>query len=180
MSQAINFFAQNQRKLEDREKNDRRSFFVVGILGLSSFIFFAVLLAINFYYQAQSNELKTQIEVINQQLTQKSQQEKSYLTFYNKLTKIQEFVDKRTPGTQALRDTYLHFTTKNIALSNSTYDYYTKNLQITLISNSVFSLSEVFSLAQDQTWRNQYQKVEFVSLNRGSNGVYTLKMNLEL
>lgn len=180
MSQAINFFAQNQRKLEEREKNDRRSFFLVGGLTLASVVFFAILFGIGYYYQTQLKTLKTQIGNANQQISQGNQQEKSYLSFYSKLNKIQELVQKRTPGTKSLRDTYLHFTTKNIAVSSATYDYYTKNLELTLISNSVFSLSELFSLAHDQEWRQQYQKVELLSLNRGSNGIYTLKMSLEL
>jgi hypothetical protein len=180
MSQIINFFAQNQRKLEEREKNDRRSFFLVGGFSLVSIIFFAILFSIGFYYQTQLNHLKTQITNANQEISNDNQQEKSYLSFYSKLNKIQELIQKRSPGTQSLKETYLHFTTKNIALSNATYDYYTKNLELTLISNSVFSLPELFSLIHDQEWRQQYQKIELSSLNRSDNGIYTLKMSLEL
>lgn len=180
MNQEINFFAQNQRQLEDREKNDRRSFFLVASLSIISVVFFAILFGISYYYQNQLNQLKAQITQANQQISQDNRQEKSYLSFYSKLNKIQELIQKRTPGTKTLKNIYLHFTTKNIAVSSITYDYYAKNLELTLTSNGVFSLTELFSLTQDQDWRQQYQKVELLSLNRSSNGTYTLKMNLEL
>lgn len=180
MSQEINFFAQNERQLQDREKNDQRSFFLVVSLSIVSLVFFAILFGISYYYQTQLDQLKNQVAAANQEISQNNQQEKSYLGFYSTLNKIQELIQKRTPGTNSLSNTYLHFTTKNIALSSANYDYYTKNLELTLVSNSVFSLTELFSLTQDQQWRSQYQKVTLLSLNRGNNGTYTLKMNLEL
>jgi hypothetical protein len=77
-------------------------------------------------------------------------------------------------------DNYGYFTTLDTAVANSLYDYYTKNIELTLTSNSVFSLDDLMGLVHDSGFQDDYLAVEILSLNRDINGVYHLKVNLSM
>lgn len=180
MTQEINFLAQNKVKLEARNKSDRHSFLFIGSLSGTAVLFFLVLVGISIYYQQQLKTLASQKASIETQLTATNAVEKDYLTFYSKLAKVSELIRQRTPGVAAVRDAYTHFTTLNTALTSTNYDYYTKTMDLTLVSNSVFALPQLFELIQDSDYRSQYADVQILTLSRSSNGTYTLKVKVEL
>ncbi len=180
MPQEINFLAKNKAQLEARNKSDRQSFLFISVLGSITVVFFLTLLGIQIYYRQQIEQVQKNIDAVTNQLNLDESVTATYLTFHSKLAKLEELIAQRNAGTQALRDMYLHFTTENTAVKNTTYDYYTKNVELTLSCNSVFALSQLVSLIQDSAFREKYQKIEMLSLRRSNNGNYTLEVSIEL
>ena len=180
MPENINFLAKEQKIIQTREKNDKRSFAFVFFLVAVAGIAFAVIWFINNYYQGQISQVESQIASIKNTITQNQNQEKEYLIFYEKLTKLAQLISQRSHGTQSLVSTYDYFLTENTSVASSVYDYYTTNLELDLVCNSVFSLPTLFELVHDPQFTSQYQNVELLSLNRTAEGTYRLKINLEL
>ena len=107
-----------------------------------------------------------------------SGKESDYLSFYEKLKKISLLSDKRTHATKSLVDTYTYFTTPDTAVVNSIYDYYAKNIELTLSANSVFALEKLINLVQNPEFRQNYQSVEINELTRTASGYYRLNLTL--
>lgn len=180
MSQDINFLTQNKNRLEQRTKEDRRSFFLIVTISIIVVVLFVVLLFVSKYYQDQIAKVAAQRTEIENNILRGDQRTKSYLIFYSKLQKLLELTQERAGGTEAIVSTYRYFTRRNTAITHSLYDYQAHTLELTASSNSIFSLPELFSLIQDQNFQNTYQSVEILSLNRLGNGTYSLKILLEI
>lgn len=180
MSSDINFLAKQKVNLERRDRTDRTSFiFVVALLAIAGLIFLG-LWYVNNNYRTQIAGVDNEKRTLEQRLTQNQNQELDYLVFYEKVRKLTELIGNRSHGTEALVDSYRYFTTLNTAVSQSVYDYYTQNLELTLACDDVFSLPRLFQLVQDPEFTSQYQTVELLSLTRDDNGQYKLQVNLEL
>ncbi|MDO5561300.1 MAG: hypothetical protein Q4G02_00810 [bacterium] len=180
MSQDINFLKQNKNQLEQRTKEDRRSFLLIVTISVIVVVLFITLLLVSQYYQNQIDKVATQRAEIENNILRGDQRTKSYLIFYSKLQKLVDLTEERAGGTEALVSTYQYFTRKNTAITESLYDYQAHTLELTVSSNSIFSLPELFSLIQDQNFQKTFQSVEILSLNRLGNGTYSLKILLEI
>ena len=180
MSENINFLAKEQKIIESRNKNDKRSFFFVFFLVAVAGIAFAVIWFINNHFIGQINQVEKQVASIKNTISSNQNREKEYLIFYEKLTKLAQLIKQRSHGTRSLVSTYDYFLTEDTSIASSTYDYYTTNLELDLVCNSVFGLPTLFNLVHDPQFVSQYQNVELLSLNRTAEGTYRLKINLEL
>jgi predicted PurR-regulated permease PerM len=180
MAANINFIAQQQKQVEKRDRSDKKTFIATLVLAV---VFALAFGGLTFW----ENKVKKEIQnILDQQLNTKRQieamstEQNNFLAFYEKLTKLTTLMNKRSHGTTSLVDTYERFTNQNTAVINSTYDYYTQSIDITLACNSVFALPELFALIQAPDFQAQYQAVSLQQLRRGANGQYQLSLSLTL
>ncbi len=176
----INFLHQNKSLLESRDQSDKKSFFFIAIFTTIVVLIFIALLVVENYYKKKLAALANEQQRIEQALLDGDKQERRYLSFHSKLQKTDEILTKQTHGTQSLIQTFEYFTTQNVAIRKSIYDYYLTSIELTLTCNSVFSLKELFALVQAEEFRQQYQQVELLSLSRSGDGTYTLDVDLKL
>jgi hypothetical protein len=180
MAENINFIAKQQKIVEKRDRSDKKVFISTLVLAI---VFAAVWGGLQFW----ESSIKTEIDgILQQQKTTTDQieamntEQNNFLAFYEKLTKLTKLIDNRSHGTASLVDTYEYFTTENIAVTSSTYDYYTKSLDLTLACNDVFALPELFNLIHASEFRQQFETVTLMTLNRTATGRYQLTLSLTL
>jgi hypothetical protein len=180
MTEVINFVAKQEREIAIRDRSDKRGL-VASLTAIGIFVIaYVVLLVVNNNYKEELAVIESAKTKATNSIKADSNNELQYLAFYMKVKKLTELIEKRSGGTESLVDSYSYFTTTDTALVDVLYDYYTRTIELTLTSNSVFSLANLVSLIQDPTFQADYVGVEIISLNRDVNGVYHLKVNLSM
>lgn len=178
MADNINFLQQQQKQFAKRDKGDKWA--LIAVVGAASIV--ALIYGSLLYYQInlskQIEAEKTRQQNLERDILAMSGKESDYLSFYEKLKKISLLSDKRTHATKSLVDTYTYFTTPDTAVVNSIYDYYAKNIELTLSANSVFALEKLINLVQNPEFRQNYQSVEINELTRTASGYYRLNLTL--
>ncbi len=176
----INFLSKQQIQFKKRDKLDKKSFYVVIVLTIIVLIIFGSLWFTNNWYQNQIKQVKNNQQNLEKTIQANQNREKDYLAFYQKIQKLTELIAQRSQGTTTLINDYNYFTTPTTAIQSTSYDYYTKNLEVTLACNNVFALKQLLDLVQNETYNQKFNYVELLSLMRNSEGVYQLKVNIEL
>ncbi|MBQ6154641.1 hypothetical protein IJJ27_02250 [bacterium] len=180
MPQEINFLAREQQVVQSRSQVDRKATIYMVILVLIITLVYGVAWYFNSSYRQQLASVQRQIDNTRQSLEQNSSQEREFLIFHEKYSKLARLMSQRKGGVEALVDTYSYFLTPDTSVLSSTYDYYSHILDLELTCNSVFSLTRLMNLVHDPEFSARYRSLELVDLSRQANGTYKLEISLEV
>jgi hypothetical protein len=180
MPTTINFLSAKQKQIAKREKVDKIVCLVVVIILL---VVAGVYGGVYYWGRKVTEEgrlAQADLDQVTAQIRQTTEQEAAYLSFYDKVKKLELLLEKRSHGTNALVETYYYLTTPSTAITNTTYDYYTKTIELTLMASSAFGVETLRSLLQAKEFQELYTQVQMNTLSRSGTGSYQMQVVLTL
>ena len=180
MPQEINFLSKQKEIAQSRATADKKSLVYLIVISVITAIAYASVLAVDGYYQVQANQIKQDIATTKQKIEAASDAQEDYLAFYEKAQMLSNILSLREGGVETLKQTYDHFQSADVAIVSSIYDYDAREVELRIECNSLFSLEELLTKAQDPEFRQLYPNVTLTGLTRSNNGTFQLKMILEI
>lgn len=183
MSQEINFLARQQEIHASRVETDRKATLWLIALVAATVAVWGSAYGINWYFRRHTAIAQAETKSITEKIAANANSEQEYLNFYEKITKLQELLNQRLGGTDSIVYTYAYFgqtPRHDSTVVDSTYDYTTHELVVTIGCSNVFCVSDVMNLITAPDFKEKYPSLLIASLSRQDDATYQIVLDLNL
>jgi len=179
----INFLAKKQAIHESRVEADHKATIGLIILVTITALIWGGAWGTNQYFRNRARAATQQTSTIKDAITANANSEQEYLNFYEKVERLRELLEKREGGTDSIIYTYAYFgqnARHDSAIIDTSYEYATKELAITIGCSNVFCIADMLKLINNDEFRARFPQHLATNLTRTNEGAYQLTLNITL
>ena len=178
----INFLEEANRKAALQAVQDRKMLLgavgllivmVVGWLGIATY---------GWSVQAETTRITSEADALDAELLRLSegQQQISYLTFINKTKAISDMIALRHDALELIVTIVDHLATDDIVISSIDYSMRERVITTRFSMTNVFEATELFERLEEPEFRGLFQSIDYGSLGRALNGVYSISLEFNI